>query len=177
DTGSLCSQQTEVNRGWVSVLPFDFGAGPLTFAAGVSGRREFFRIGAGETASWIDGGVPILDGPNAGRPAPYGSMTWQAYLPIDAGSLSRKVWGGYASVEGLITPGLRVSATGRAENYSDFGDVVTGETSARWELNDALALRGSVSTGVRAPSIGQVGYSYTQTTNVVNQTGLFQVRT
>ncbi|WP_320360210.1 TonB-dependent receptor [Phenylobacterium sp.] len=177
DTGSLYNQQTEVNLGWVTELPIDFGAGPLTFAAGVSGRREFFRIGAGETASWIDGGVPILDGPNAGRPAPYGSMTWQAYLPIDAGSLSRKVWGGYASVEGLITPDLRVSATGRAENYSDFGDVVTGETSARWELNDALALRGSVSTGVRAPSIGQVGYSYTQTTNVVNQTGLFQVRT
>jgi iron complex outermembrane receptor protein len=104
-------------------------------------------------------------------------MTWQAYLPTDAGSLSRKVVGGYASLEGLVTQNLRLSVTGRAEDYSDFGTTVTGETSARYEVTPSLALRGSLSSGVRAPSIGQIRYSYTQTTSVVNQTGLFQVRT
>jgi iron complex outermembrane receptor protein len=176
DTGSLYNQQSELTLGYVNTLPIEL-AGPITFAAGISGRREFFRIGEGELASYVDGGVPILDGPNAGRPAPYGSMTWQAYLPTDAGGLSRKVWGAYASLEGRVTEALRLSATVRGEDYSDFGSIGTGEFSGRYEFNPAFALRGSVSTGVRAPSIGQVRYSYTQTTSVVNQTGLFQVRT
>jgi iron complex outermembrane receptor protein len=177
DTGSLYNQQSELTLGYVNEVPFGAFAGPITFAAGVSGRREFFRIGEGELASYVDGGVPILDGPNRGRPAPYGSMTWQAYLPTDAGGLSRKVWGGYASLEGLATTRLRFSTTVRAEDYSDFGGVVTGELSGRYEITPDLALRASVSNGVRAPSIGQIRYSYTQTTGVPNQTGLFQVRT
>lgn len=177
DTGSLYSQQTELNLGYTRIVPVRFLTGPITFAAGISGRREYFRIGEGELASYVDGGTPILDGPNAGRPAPYGSMTWQAYLPTDAGGLARKVWGGYLSLEGLATEKLRFSVTGRAEHYSDFGEVATGEISSRYQLTPAVALRGSISSGVRAPSIGQVRYSYTQTTSVVNQTGLFQVRT
>ena len=176
-TGSLYNRQIEGALDYVVPISFGALAEPLIFSAGISAREELYRIGAGEPNSYRDGGVPILDGPNKGRPAPFGSMTWQAYLPEDAGSLSRNVYGAYASIEGHLTDKLQFSLTGRAEDYSDFGGVQTGEFSARYDFTPNFALRGSVSTGVRAPSVGQVAYSYTQTTTVPNQTGLFQIRT
>ena len=49
----------------------------------------------------------------------------------------------------------------RYEDYSDFGDETVGKVAARYRINDAFALRGSVGTGFRAPTPGQQG-----TTNV-----------
>jgi len=47
----------------------------------------------------------------------------------------------------------------RYENYSDFGSTLNGKLTSRFKLTDFVNLRGSVSTGFRAPSLAQVYYN------------------
>ena len=52
-----------------------------------------------------------------------------------------------------------MSGTIRSENYSDFGNAFVYKFSSRYKVSDAFTLRGSVSTGFRAPTLHQI---YTQ---------------
>jgi len=54
---------------------------------------------AGDPAGYSYGGVAILDGPNAGKPAAPGVQGFTAYQPQDEGTLKRNVYGGYLSLE------------------------------------------------------------------------------
>ena len=58
---------------------------------------------------------------------------------------------------------LRIGGAGRAEHYSDFGGTVDGKVTARVEPLPGLIVRGSFSTGFRAPSLGQSFFSSTAT--------------
>ena len=51
----------------------------------------------------------------------------------------------------------------RFENYSDFGSVFTGKLATRYKVADNFNIRGSVSTGFRAPSLAQIHFSNTLT--------------
>jgi outer membrane receptor protein involved in Fe transport len=51
---------------------------------------------------------------------------------------------------------LNVQIAGRAEHYSDFGDVAKPKIAASWDVFDGLRLRGSYSEGFRAPNLEQV---------------------
>ena len=53
----------------------------------------------------------------------------------------------------LISPAVRY------ENYSDFGSTINGKVAAKLDLNAQFALRGSVSTGFRAPSMQQLYFN------------------
>lgn len=56
-----------------------------------------------------------------------------------------------------------VTAAARYENFSDSGDRLTGKFTTRYDLTDQFALRGSFSTGFRAPSLQQSALSNTTT--------------
>src|SRR3546814_10299574 len=58
---------------------------------------------------------------------------------------------------------FNVQVAGRYEHFSDFGDTVNGKVAARFEPIEGLALRGSVSTGFRAPGMAQQFFSTTST--------------
>jgi iron complex outermembrane receptor protein len=66
-------------------------------------------------------------------------------------------------VEGDVFERLRLGVAGRSERYSDFGSTVDGKISARGQLDPRLILRGSISTGFRAPSLAQSFFSSTAT--------------
>jgi len=51
----------------------------------------------------------------------------------------------------------------RYENYSDFGETVTGKLSARLDMTPSFAIRSTVSTGFRAPSVQQLFYGQRST--------------
>ena len=61
----------------------------------------------------------------------------------------------YLDLEAQITRQLQLDGAIRGETYSDFGQVLTGKLSARYDFTHAFALRGTVSTGFRAPSLQQ----------------------
>ena len=61
----------------------------------------------------------------------------------------------YADGEFDLTETFLLSAAARFENFSDFGSTLNGKLAARLKASDNVNIRGSVSTGFRAPSLAQ----------------------
>lgn len=95
----------------------------------------------------------------SGEPRPGGSQGFPGYSPkneIDKGRTNLSV---YVDTELDISEKLLVSAAIRYENYSDFGSTVNGKFASRYKITDHINIRGSVSTGFRAPSLAQIYYN------------------
>ena len=134
-------------------------AGPLNVAVGGEYRRESYRITAGEPDSYGDGGVPNQFG---GRAA-IGAQVFPGFRPSNEVDESRSSAAGYVDVEANVLAWLRLGVAGRAEHYSDFGGTVDGKLTVRVQPDPRVVVRGSVSTGFRAPSLAQSFFSSTAT--------------
>ena len=169
---------------WTSNLDVvrDYALGVLgttTVAAGTEFRRDEYQIKKGDPYSYMVGTVPILDGPNAGRPAAPFAQVFPGFRPEDEKDKSRTNVAGYLDVEVNPLRALLVSGAGRVERYSDFGTQGTGKVAARVEPVPHFALRGAAQTGFRAPSLQQ-SYFSSVATNFVNVNGVstpFEIRT
>src|SRR3546814_2471909 len=81
-------------------------------------------------------------------------------------------------VDGDVSDALSFQLAGRYEHYSDFGHTLNGKVAARFEIVPGVALRGSASTGFRAPSLAQQFFATTSTNNVAGtliEVGTFPV--
>ncbi len=67
----------------------------------------------------------------------------------------------YAEFNFPLLDTLDVSAAVRWSDYSTFGNETTGKIGVRWRPIEALAFRGTYSTGFRAPNLGEL-YGLTQ---------------
>lgn len=139
-------------------------AGPLNVAAGVEYRREGYQVEAGEPASYIDGGHPNQAG---GKAAP-GSQVFPGFRPSNAVDASRNSKAVYIDTEGDVRSQLRVGIAARHENFSDFGGTTNEKLTLRYSPAKPLVFRGAVSTGFRAPSLGQSWFSAVSTNFVRN---------
>ena len=138
---------------------------PVRIALGAEYRVDRYDITAGDSSSYRDGGVKVLDanGQPTARLAAPGSQVFPGFRPSDAGDHSRNNVAGYIDLESDLTSKLLVGAAGRVEHYSDFGSTSTGKVDARFEIVKGFNLRGAISTGFRAPSLGQEFFSSTAT--------------
>jgi iron complex outermembrane recepter protein len=143
----------------------DLKVGPLEVlvAAGAELRVEKYRIRSGDDASWSDGGVRILDGPQAGRLAPAGAEGMLGFRRVDAVSAHRAVKAVYLEADGRPFQRLLLQSAARAERYDDFGSTSDGKLAGRLELIRGAAVRASMSTGFRAPALTQQYLSTTRT--------------
>jgi iron complex outermembrane recepter protein len=125
---------------------FEVGmAEPMTFAFGGEFRDESYEVFQGDAGSlYIEGG-----------------QSFPGYSATDAGLISRTAKSAYANVILYPVDGWTVDVAGRFEDYSDFGSTVIGKLTTRYDFSDAFALRGTVSTGFRAPTLAESGYSAT----------------
>lgn len=139
------------------------GSFPLTVSGGAELRLDKYQIHAGEPDSWRDAGVPVLDGPQQGRPAPAGAQGLPGLRPVDEVSARRSNTALYLEAEGRPFQRLLVESAIRAERYSDFGSTSDAKLASRVELLNGIALRGSVSTGFRAPSLIEEYFSSSRT--------------
>ena len=135
---------------WTNTLDvsraFEVGmAGPLTLAFGAEHRRETYQIEAGDPASRYKAG----------------SQSYPGFSLTDAGSHSRHNLAAYVELDANPAPGLTLDLAGRWEHFSDFGDTTVGKLTGRYELTPALAVRGTASTGFRAPTLAEEFYSAT----------------
>jgi len=167
DAGSLTYDEFVFNLGFVR--GFDWGlAQPVNVAWGAEARREGYEIGAGESSSYDRGSVlPALTP---------GAQGFPGLQPSNEVDQHRTAYSGYIDVESQITDKFLASVAGRGEHYSDFGSEVTGKLSARYDFTRSSALRSTVSTGFRAPSLQQEFFTSTATvfTNAVPfDTGTF----
>ena len=139
---------------------------PLKVALGAELRWEQYEVAAGEPDSYRDGGIRVLDGPNTGILAAVGAQVFGGFKPADAGSHARDAKSAYVDFEQNLTDQWLVSAAGRVEQYSDFGSNATGKVASRFEFTKMFAVRGSLSTGFRAPHLAQQWFSSTATNNI-----------
>jgi iron complex outermembrane recepter protein len=139
---------------------------PLNVAVGAAFRRESFKIDAGETASWINGGHLAQDSASGGGLAPAGSSVFPGFAPSDASDHSRTNVGAYLDLESQLSAVFLANVAARFESYSDFGQRVTGKLALRFQPTQRFVVRGAASTGFRAPGLSQSFFSHT-TTNVI----------
>jgi iron complex outermembrane receptor protein len=137
---------------------------PLKVALGAEYRKEYYKINQGELASYQNGGVRIQDGPNAGAPATPGIQPTAGLSPGDATNQQRHSGAVYTEIERNMTQRLLVSGAARFERFSDFGNSETFKLATMYKVSEPLSLRGSVSTGFRAPNLAQSFSSTTSTT-------------
>ncbi|MBK1894910.1 TonB-dependent receptor plug domain-containing protein [Chryseobacterium paridis] len=139
----------------------------LNIAFGSEFRYERFEIIKGEEASYaaydINGNIVTNDTPqnllvpvpgsDPVRYRPGGSQGFPGYS-VNLNK-NRNNFAAYVDTELDITKKWMVSVAGRFENYNDFGSTINGKFATRYAITPQFALRGSVSTGFRAPSLAQ----------------------
>jgi iron complex outermembrane receptor protein len=107
-------------------------------------RTETFEVTEGDKASW--------DG--------IGADSFAGNRPENSGKWNRYNLGAYFDLAFDVTEDFLINGTVRYEDYSDFGDATVWKLSSRYKfLDDKITLRGSISTGFRAPTLHQI---YTQ---------------
>ncbi len=134
--------------------PFDVGLfySALYFAFGLEYREEEFEIKSGGENSWY-----IDDSPNGLARQGFGvaSNGFPGFRPDIAGTFNRGSYAGYLDLEAEVIKNLTIGLAGRYEDHEKIGDTLNGKASARWQVLEAAAVRGSVSSGFRAPTVGQ----------------------
>ena len=136
-----------------------FGASASNLAIGFEARRESYSITAGEEASYVAG---PRQGAAFGNPTP-GAQGFPGFQPGNEVSEDRSNIALYAELETPVTDRFTASVAVRGEDYSDFGSEVTWKASARYDFAQSFALRGTVSTGFRAPGLQQTYFTSTAT--------------
>ena len=116
--------------------PSGSGKSTLLQAVGLleGGFEGSIRI-AGQEASYIGGGADSFAG----------------NTPVNSFKSRRSNAGVYLGSVFEVTDRLLLDATGRYENYSDFGNAFVWKLSSRFKMNAKVTMRGSLSTGFRAP--------------------------
>lgn len=150
-------------------------AKPLQVSLGSEFRRDHFKTLAGDPDGYRNGGYIYkagdqLDDPNLGQAALVGAQSSFTIRPGEQANISRNVLAGYVDLGLYPLEQWYIGAAGRVEHYSDAsGTTVGGKFNTRFDITDHFALRGTVGTGFRAPSLSQIGYAQTDNrTAIVN---------
>ncbi|TZG27362.1 TonB-dependent receptor plug domain-containing protein [Sphingomonas montanisoli] len=139
---------------WTNTLDlahdFDVGfAEPITVAAGLEYRREVFQLKAGDEASYYTG-TGVAQG---------GIQSFFGYSPANASRNLRHNFSQYIDIAAKPLPELTLDGAVRHEHYDDFGDTTIFKATGRYDISPAIAVRGTVSTGFRAPTLAEGFYS------------------
>jgi iron complex outermembrane recepter protein len=180
DAGTLAFRQNTTNFDVSRKLEGNFFT---NLALGTEFRYENYEQKQGEEASWANymrrtgGQVDILNGTptsvrladnTTGIPAG-GSQVFPGFRPDNSLSRNRTSGAIYADLEMEPNKRLLFDLALRYENYSDFGGNLSGKLAGRYRVTDNFSLRGSTSTGFRAPALQQ---RYLTKTSTVFQGGV-----
>ena len=133
---------------WTNTLDvsreFDVGlAGPLNVAAGAEYRKDMYEIRAGDPTSYYGTGAQSFFG----------------YAPVSASRNTRTNKAVYLDLAAEVIENLTIDGAVRYEDYSDFGDTTVYKLTGRYDFSDMFAARATVSTGFRAPTLGEGFYA------------------
>lgn len=131
-------------------------AAGFNLALGAEFRYEQYKIFAGEEASYMN-----YD-PSGNKAS--GAQGFPGYQPSDEVVAHRSNVAAYVDAELDVSKQFLVGGAVRIENYSDFGFTHNYKLALRLKAASNFNIRGSVSTGYRAPSLQQINFSSTFTT-------------
>jgi len=158
DSGSLETNQTTLN------IDLTRSFDDVSIAIGAEWREDGYVINAGDEVSYSRGDTWCSENSTAGASLPTddgcivtapGMQGFAGYRPDMEIDTSRDNISLYFDSEWYVSDALTLGGAVRYEDYSDFGDTVIGKLNGRYEVSDALAFRGAVSTGFRAPGVQQ----------------------
>ncbi len=140
--------------------PFDVGLfySRLNLAFGLEYREEEFAANAGEPNSWK------IEESLARQGFGIGSNGFPGLSPEHAGTFNRGSYAGYLDLEAEVIENLTIGLAGRYEDYERVGSTLNGKVSTRWQFLTDWAVRGSVGSGFRAPTVGQANIRNVTTT-------------
>jgi iron complex outermembrane receptor protein len=149
--------QLEKNFNFDLVKLMDMGLYDLVnVAGGLEWHEESYEVIAGDVASYTAG-------PLTSQGFGIGSNGFPGFKPDDAGVSTRRNYAAYIDVEAQVTEALLLGGALRFEDYDSFGSTTNYKISAQFHLTDELSLRSSISSGFRAPTVGQANVSNVQT--------------
>lgn len=155
DDGSFSFLQNTANL--IFSKAFAKVAAGFNLALGAEYRYENYQIKAGEAGSYTN-----YD-PTFNKAT--GAQGFPGYRPSDEVKADRSNIAGFVDAELDVTTQWLIGGAVRVENYSDFGFTSNYKFATRYKLAPNFNIRGSVSSGFRAPSLQQINYS-SQYTNV-----------
>lgn len=164
---------------WVTNLDltrgFDIGlTEPLQVSGGLEFRRDKFSTFAGDPDGYRNGGYRFLPGdqdgnPNVGKLAQVGAQAGVILSPADEVRLKRDSFAGYVDVGIFPVAKWYIGTAARVEHFDDSaGTTVGGKFNSRYDFSDQIAIRGTIGTGFRAPSLTQIGYAQTDSRTGIN---------
>lgn len=148
NAGKYVQQEQAINYDMNKLIEVDALPYPLAVAGGLEYRIDTFEIYAGDKNSFEVG-------PLASQGFGIGSNGFPGFKPDDAGSFNRYNYAAYTEFGAEFSDRFRSDFALRYENYEDFGTTTNAKLTGRFQATDEMALRGAVSTGFRAPTIGQ----------------------
>lgn len=148
--GQLALALTTINADFSAEYEFH------SLAYGAELRIDNYKITAGDTYSYRD-----YDG--IGNGAAGGIQVFPGFNPVNSVDESRSNLSGYIDSEWQIEPNFFVTGAIRADIFEDFGNTINGKISARRDINEKFAVRASLSTGFRAPSMQQLYFNNVST--------------
>lgn len=122
----------------------------LVVSGGVSYRDNTYQIFQGDELTYKNYGYQ-------GKPG--GMQGFGGFTPESEVDESRHNTGAYLEVENQLTDAYSWGAAIRQEKYSDFGSNTSWKLASRYELTDNWAVRGTLNSGFRAPSVQQLYFS------------------
>lgn len=150
----------------------------LNLALGLEYRLDKYRIFSGEEGSYssydINGDVVDFNTPIAnyqtynGNIRPGGSQGFPGYSIENEVDRNRSNFGIYLDTEIDFSKKFMIGSALRYEYYSDFGSTLNYKIASRYKISKKINLRGSFSTGFRAPSLAQIYYNLTFTNFIGN---------
>ncbi len=141
--------QTDTNFNADLSYPVDIGlASDLNIAFGFEWREEEYEVGLGDPESRDPGDL-------AGQGFRETVDGFAGFSTRAAGVFNRSNIAFYTDLETDITDRWTLGGAVRYEDFDDFGDTINFKISSRVALTDDFALRGTLSTGFRAPTPGQ----------------------
>ena len=155
DSGGPRFDQTTFNFD-VSRL-FEYSGRTMNLALGGEVRRDSYGIRPGDPLSYLH----CTDDPNVDPSTCEAKSAGIQVFPgfqqrVDESRTNTAV---YTDLEWLFGGKFMLGTAARFERYSDFGSTVNGKLSTRYDFTPAFALRGSVNTGFRAPSLHQLYFN------------------
>ncbi len=134
-----------------NMVNLDFGYSPTdntNIAFGAEYRLEEFEITVGQEESF-------LIGPLAPQGFSAASNGFPGFSNIAGGKFDRRNTAVYVDGEWEPTDSLLLGAAVRFEDFQDFGTTTNYKVAANWRITDNFGVRGTASTGFKAPTPGQ----------------------
>jgi iron complex outermembrane receptor protein len=129
---------------WTNNLDISRDFGTLaTLAFGAEYRQNLYGVRSGEPNSYYK----------------TGASSYPGFAPISSGDHTRNNHAVYGDITLTPVSGLKVDGAVRYEHYSDFGSATNWALTGRYDFTPEIAIRGTVQTGFRAPTLAEENYT------------------